>query len=299
MIYFVIGVLVFFVLLGLLKFVTVPALMDRSVTHKFQANSVPLYGGLVFVSLFLIGSFLFKFDFQLPYWFFVGALIYFFIGVVDDMYGLKWWLKLLPQALVMIYLMQSFYGSVIQLSFIELSPLLSILFFGGWFLGISNAVNLLDGVDGLAGSVMCILLLALAGIGYLHSITAFFWINIFLMVCILPFLWFNFYPAKLYMGDSGSLFLGYYLAVVPFLFHSFVQDVSVSFLPFVILCLYLVIDTLRVMFGRLCRGHHPFVADHTHGHHLMLRLFKTPIKVVACICLFNGLCSVAVVLFGF
>jgi UDP-N-acetylmuramyl pentapeptide phosphotransferase/UDP-N-acetylglucosamine-1-phosphate transferase len=140
--------------------------------------------------------------------------------------------------------------------------------------GVTNAFNLIDGIDGLAG-----------GLGFMSLVTLGFFltmngdINTALIAFalaggILAFLYFNFNPAKIFMGDTGSLLLGFVTAVLcirliqvndavpnPVLPHAPVFVLGIVLIP--------VFDTLRVFGTRIWKGHSPFTADRTHIHHLL------------------------------
>ena len=139
----------------------------------------------------------------------VGAGFIFFVGLVDDVIHLKPYSKLIGQIIAACMVMSS--GLRIELTSFEIfNVFISIL----WIVGITNAFNLLDNMDGLAAGTGCIagLCLFLAGLmtsNELLSLSA-----IGLCGALLGFLWFNFTPAKIFMGDSGSLFLGYSMATL-------------------------------------------------------------------------------------
>ena len=144
---------------------------------------------------------------------------------------------------------------------------------------IVNAINLIDGVDGLAG-----------GIGLIGSATFAYWfyrsgdlplalLAVGLAGSLLGFLVFNFHPARIFMGDSGSLIIGVTMYVLAMKMIEFppakvslvMQDVSKPVLAMAILS-YPLIDTLRVFIIRISKGKSPFSADKNHIHHQLLRL---------------------------
>ncbi len=117
-----------------------------------------------------------------------------------------------------------------------------------WFLGMVNAVNLIDGLDGLAGGVAFLIVFTCAVAGYFLGGPAFMHLNIILCAALLAFLHFNLQPSHFFMGDSGSLFLGYHMAVMPiFIFVSQGSTTSsLDLTPFILMCSFLIADTARV-----------------------------------------------------
>ena len=137
----------------------------------------------------------------------VGALITFFLGVLDDIKPLSPTAKLIGQILAAAVVV--FFGR--NLDFFDLE-ILNIIFTFGWLIGITNAINLLDNMDGLAGGIALIAALMLSLMFW--QVKALDLLVIALALCggTLGFLFFNFPPASVFMGDGGSLFLGFTLA---------------------------------------------------------------------------------------
>ncbi|MDN5941017.1 MAG: undecaprenyl/decaprenyl-phosphate alpha-N-acetylglucosaminyl 1-phosphate transferase [Nitrospira sp.] len=154
--------------------------------------------------------------------------------------------------------------------------------------GMTNAVNLADGLDGLAGGLS---LLSFAGIAYL-SYQAGDQMLMLLMVSVLGsllgFLRFNTYPARVFMGDAGSQFLGHYLAVAALLL---VDPARSPYSPLIVLFLWGIplLDTLGVMGQRLLERRSPFVGDRNHIHHKLLAMGLTHRQAVTSIYMTQGL----------
>jgi len=154
--------------------------------------------------------------------------------------------------------------------------------------GMTNAVNLADGLDGLAGGLS---LISFAGIAYLaHQAND--QLLLLLMVSVLGsllgFLRFNTYPARVFMGDAGSQFLGHYLAVAAILL---IDPSRAPYSPLLVLFLWGVplLDTAGVMGQRLWQGRSPFVGDRNHLHHKLLAMGLSHRQAVAVIYLAQGL----------
>lgn len=202
-----------------------------------------------------------------------GALLMFLLGLADDLFGLSAFSKLTVESVVALLIIAA--GIQFELPFFNEGPLqplglwLSTLITFGWIIGVINAVNLIDGVDGLAAGIgmttIASLALALALIGEgpdLALTTAF-------IGALAGFLLFNFHPASIFMGDSGSLFLGFTLAT----FSLPASQLTTNGLTFLVPILALglpVLDTLTSIVRRLCQRRNIFAADRDHIHHRLL-----------------------------
>ncbi len=144
---------------------------------------------------------------------------------------------------------------------------LSILF----LLGATNAINLSDGLDGLAGGTTLLACCALAALGLTLGVPFVVTVALVVVGSILGFLRFNTYPARIFMGDGGSQFLGFTVGVLAIVLTQ-TEGVPLSAaLPILLLGLP-ILDTLTVMLLRMFRGQSPFKADRTHIHHKLLAL---------------------------
>ena len=228
---------------------------------------MPQIGGLVFGILILF--FCWFFDLA-PHWYIICGLITIALGSIDDIHKLTWKIKLTIQLILIFYLLSifldqfdtiKFYTIEFSISKISLS-ILSVI----WFVGIYNAINLLDGLDGLAGGFMFMIcsVLALSHLGNFSELNGIF------SILILSFLIFNQRPAKLFMGDAGSLFLGYHIAVLPLINVGKSEMNILDMTPFVIAASYLIADTTRVFITRIADKKSPMTADTIHFHHLIL-----------------------------
>lgn len=145
--------------------------------------------------------------------------------------------------------------------------------------GFTNAINLSDGLDGLAGSISVVLLLGLLYIGIIEKDLILIYFTILLIAPIIAFLLFNWYPAKVFMGDSGSLFLGFSISLLSIYALKYVNPPAILFLVAIPL-----LDTLIVMVRRKQRKQSLFVADKNHLHHILLNMKKDkPFTVVSLI----------------
>jgi UDP-GlcNAc:undecaprenyl-phosphate GlcNAc-1-phosphate transferase len=139
--------------------------------------------------------------------------------------------------------------------------------------GFTNALNLSDGLDGLAGSLSIIILSVLGVIGYHNNDTFMLFLSTSFITVLLAFLWFNWNPAKIFMGDSGSLTLGMVISVLSIKALTYVPPVSILFIAALP-----IMDTLIVMIRRKSQGKSIFSPDKTHLHHIMLNFFNGNVK---------------------
>ena len=139
--------------------------------------------------------------------------------------------------------------------------------------GFTNALNLIDGLDGLSSSISIIILATLGFIGYSNN--DFFIVNLSLamIVALGTFLLFNWNPAKIFMGDSGSLTIGFIISVLAIKALHYIQPTSILFITAIP-----IMDTIIVMIRRLRNGHSPFSPDKLHIHHLILNFFDGNVK---------------------
>jgi UDP-N-acetylmuramyl pentapeptide phosphotransferase/UDP-N-acetylglucosamine-1-phosphate transferase len=257
-------------------------LYDLPDARKIHTKPIASLGGVgIFIGFFLSalltisskpGS-----EFQ---YFFASALVIFFLGLKDDILILsarKKFLGQLAAAAILIHLanirIDSMHGF---LGIYELPQVIGYLLSYITIIVVVNAYNLIDGVDGLAGS-LGVMTTALFGIYFFNAEMPLYSLLSFAMCgSMLAFLTFNFHPAKIFMGDSGSLLLGLLNAVLVIKFIAAADSVAGKFpitasvaIGFSILILPL-LDTLRVFSIRIFRGRSPFSPDRNHIHHLLL-----------------------------
>jgi UDP-GlcNAc:undecaprenyl-phosphate/decaprenyl-phosphate GlcNAc-1-phosphate transferase len=258
-------------LLGKRYFIDVP---DARKLHK---TAVPRIGGICFGSCFFILGLIFFWNKIEFYWYFVGSGIIWVTGILDDFQEKSWKSKLLIQLSLGIGLVLYFYSKVDTVyffnRFIEIPKVLIFCLFFIWFIGMINSVNLTDGMDGLAGGGVLIVLIGSIVLGWFSVNPYFMVVNSMLASVLFAFLVFNKRPAKFFMGDGGSLLLGFHVAVLPLLFFSGeLMTKSINMTPFVILSAYFIVDTLRVFYLRIRKKLHPLHPDKNHMHHNLLEI---------------------------
>lgn len=248
-------------------------IVDQPNFRKVHTKPISVLGGTVILLSFLVGIWLgHPIETEVKP-LVIGSVLIYLVGLIDDIYDLKPIMKLLGQviaALVVVY-----YGVTIDFISLPISPTIHFGIFGIpitviWIVAITNAINLIDGLDGLASGVSMI---ALMTIGFIAILQA----NIFIiMICsvligaLLGFLFFNFHPAKIFLGDSGALLVGFIVGFLSLLGFKNITFVSLFF-PIVILAVPF-IDTLFAMIRRVKKGQHIMQADKSHLHHKFLEL---------------------------
>jgi UDP-GlcNAc:undecaprenyl-phosphate GlcNAc-1-phosphate transferase len=177
---------------------------------KSHVAAVPYLGGLaVFVS-FLVGVGLFTSFEQETLGLLLSGTIMLMVGLIDDFGAMTPRQKLLGQTLAALVLVKS--GIFIKLEFIPTAVAIPLTIL--WILSVTNAFNIIDVMDGLAGGVGCLAAIVIAAANLMAGRDSIALLSIVLAGAILGFLRFNFHPAKIYLGDSGSLFIGFMLAAL-------------------------------------------------------------------------------------
>jgi UDP-GlcNAc:undecaprenyl-phosphate/decaprenyl-phosphate GlcNAc-1-phosphate transferase len=264
--------------------------LDQPGRHKRHKNPVPLVGGVV-LFLALWGSVILVFLVfpdtfaeqagSLPY-LLCGALIVFLIGFSDDLSPLSAWTKLFAQVAA---------GLVLYMGGLSINPL-SIPFFGSfdigqfsllitvvWVVLLTNAVNLIDGLDGLAAGVSLIAAATMAVIGHLYQAGAVVAFACALVGFLAVFLFYNRYPARTFLGDSGSLQIGFYFAVVSLLVPVKTFTAAALYLPLMALGVPLLETTISIS-RRLMAGRNVMKADRRHLFHYLALAGLSPRAIV-------------------
>lgn len=244
--------------------------------RRMHDHPIPRMGGLAIFLGFLLSTLVFVPLSQSMRGMLLGAILIVILGIFDDIYALPALPKLLVQ--IAAALVAVFHGNVIQV--ISNPNLLSgdpYWVLGGWsipvtviwIVAITNAVNLIDGLDGLAVGVATISSLTMLVIAMLVSDNVVALTTAALAGGCIGFMPYNHNPAKIFMGDTGSTFLGFVLATVSiqglFKFYTIISFA----VPFLMLGLPL-FDTCFAIFRRLAKGQNPMSPDRSHVHHRLI-----------------------------
>lgn len=262
----------------------IPRLGGIALFLSFCVTLTLLYLMISFHFLTISKPFLFSFNEVKLFWiktalYLIGAALIIFIGILDDIKNIDFRLKLLGQALAASIVILG--GSELSLTpWGFLNTLLSFL----WIIGLTNSFNLLDNMNGLSGGVASITIFFLIAISYFFK---FYLLTIFLIIplgCLIGFLPYNFPKAKIFLGDTGSLFIGYSLAIYStWLFTYLSQHYLSSFQVFsgiVFLLSIPLIDTLTVVIIRLKNKKPIYIGDMNHLSHQLVRRGLSTTKAV-------------------
>ena len=281
-----------FIVPMVIEFSAKKGLMDLPGKRKIHSHPISRLGGiaiwlctvLTLVSVIIVSHYPHR---ALLSGIITGSSLMFLLGLIDDIYMLEAKFKFIIQITIatIVYCL----GIKISTLFIplvgmvDLNGILSYIVTIGWIVGISNAVNFIDGVDGLAGSVITISsvtigLISLAlvqtnNISILITLIAFI-----LAGAMLGFLTYNFHPAKIFMGDSGALFSGFLLATLSIMYQiaalsspDRMQNREMTmYVPLLVLAVP-IFDIVFSSLRRIMKGISPFTADSEHIHHKLLK----------------------------
>jgi UDP-GlcNAc:undecaprenyl-phosphate/decaprenyl-phosphate GlcNAc-1-phosphate transferase len=253
--------------------------------------SVPRLGGLAIFAGFLSSVMIFGTVNHEVQYLLAGCITLFYIAVKDDLVTVSAFKKFFVQILatgILVFLgdyrITNFHG---LLGIHELSMGTSYAFTMVTVIAITNSVNLIDGINGLAGSLVVLALgLIFCTLYYVQPGGPLLLVAVALAGAVLGFLRYNFGIATIFMGDAGSLICGFVLAallvrfveVVPFQ-NAPILAMSAVFVP--------IVDTLRVTFVRLLDGRSPFSSDKNHIHHKLLHFGFSNSAIVAILCGLN------------
>ena len=231
--------------------------------------------GIFFAIILTIAVFNHRFIIDNIY-FFISLLLIFFIGVIDDLVNASPKYKFLfitLSAFIMFFFadikldtLGEWFNINLSLPYI-LSIVLTVIMINGF----TNAINLIDGLDGLAGGISLVILSSFLYLGIKFDDYFIIYISSVFISSLIAFLLFNWYPSRLFLGDSGSLVLGFTISVLSLKLLDYVNITTILFL-----LLIPIVDTLIVMIRRSIRKQSPFKADKSHIHH---KIFKWKEKV--------------------
>lgn len=256
-------------------------IVDRPGGYKLQANPVPYLGGVAILLSFVavvLGAALVHppvSGFQELAVILGGAAVLGLLGLADDLRGLSPWLRLAVVIAVSIALITT--GVTVRLldSGGPVDSTITVL----WVLGITNAFNLLDNMDGLSSGVATIAALSLALIAAVNGQFLVGALSAALAGCAVGFLRHNRYPARVYMGDAGSLFLGFVLAVLALKLRFNAPVQVTAFVPLVVMGLP-ILDTALVTVERLRHGRNPLDGGRDHISHRLVCIGLPPRRAV-------------------
>lgn len=258
-------------------------LFDEPDERKVHQHKIPRLGGLVVSIGFLFTALFFMDTTVMKEWNYLlcAILIIFAIGFKDDIVGLSSSKKFVAQlfaSILVIHFAKVHFTSLHGLFGVREIPMwLGYLVTMFTIIVITNSFNLIDGINGLLGMIGCTTSLAFGMLFYLMDYQQFTLIAFTITGALVGFLYYNITPAKVFMGDTGSLLLGFLMSVLAIKFielHPYVSHrvLEIHAAPATAIAILIVplYDTLRVFTLRLMKGKSPFSPDRNHIHHLLI-----------------------------
>src|SRR5690625_691721 len=286
--------------LDMIKFARKLNDLDRQNKRKIHKLPIPTLGGLVIFISFMIGLMIVQPSSDYHIAILCGGFVILVLGFFDDLYNLTAKAKFLGQIVAAVIVV---FGGGLQAEFINLpfggqvefglfSTVITLL----WIIGITNAINLIDGLDGLAAGISAIALFSIAVMAFIMGNVYVMTMALILFFSIIGFLPYNFFPAKIFMGDTGALFLGYMISVLSLL--GFKNVTFVSFVIPIFILAVPIFDTLIAMTRRIVQRRPMTSPDSSHLHHRLLKLGFTHRQTVIFIYVLSGMFSLVAILFS-
>jgi UDP-GlcNAc:undecaprenyl-phosphate GlcNAc-1-phosphate transferase len=252
-------------------------LVDIPNSRSSHVSHTPSGAGIGFFLAVAVILPFFHFNYMINnFWTFLAILLVFVIGVLDDHHdaspNTKFIVLIVSTVLlsfdaVIINDVGIFFGAHITLGWLALPFTVFAV------VGFTNALNLIDGLDGLAATVSIVILGSFFTVGYQNDDFFMMMISMAFISTLLAFLVFNWNPASIFMGDSGSLTLGFVISILAVKSLAYLPTVSILFITAIP-----VLDTLIVMIRRKRRGRSAFSADRCHIHHILRHFFAEDTK---------------------
>jgi len=284
----------------IIKFAIKIGATDNPNQRKVHKKTMPRLGGLAIFIGVVVGYFVGGLYDQKMTAISVGAILIIILGILDDKYELSALTKLLGQILVAgIVVSTGLTIDFISIPFVDkfnlglwAFPVTMI-----WIVGITNAINLIDGLDGLAAGISSIsiatiaIMAGFAGKGMILSIA------LIVLGSTIGFLFYNFHPAKIFMGDTGALFLGYIISILSLL--GLYKSVTLfSFVVPIIILGVPIFDTTFAIIRRIVNKQSIVAPDKSHLHHRLLALGLSHRNTVLVIYALGILFSVSAIIFS-
>ena len=273
---------------------------DKPNKRKVHSKIMPRLGGLAIFGGVVAGYFVGGLYNEKITGITVGAIIIVITGILDDKYELSAKYKLLGQLLAA----GAVVGSGLTIDHLTI-PFLGTYDLGlwtfpitvFWIVAITNAINLIDGLDGLSAGISSIVTGTIAFMAGVAGKPMILMLSLILLGSTLGFLFHNFHPAKIFMGDTGALFLGYSISVLSLL--GLYKSVTLfSFIVPIIILGVPVFDTTYAIIRRIVNKKPISAPDKSHLHHRLLALGLSHRKTVLCIYGFGIVFSVSAILFS-
>ncbi|MBM6619068.1 glycosyltransferase family 4 protein [Bacillus suaedaesalsae] len=270
---------------------------DQPNNRKVHQKIMPRLGGLAIYISFIVGILILRPEGSLLLPILLGSLVMVITGILDDIKDLPAKVKLIGQVIAAIIVVTG----GIQVEYINL-PFDGRLEFGIfsipltiiWIVGVTNAINLIDGLDGLAAGVSSIALISVSIMAIIMGNLFVASLGFILLFSTLGFLYYNFHPAKIFMGDTGALFLGYMISVLSLLGFKNVTFISLI-VPIIILGVP-ISDTFFAIIRRFVNKQPISAPDKSHLHHCLLKVGYSHRKTVLVIYGISALFGIVAIL---
>lgn len=273
--------------------------LDIPNERKVHKSPIPRLGGLAIYAGFLFGYMIFGTHTDVMNSILIGSFIIIITGILDDIKPLNAKIKLLGQLAATLVVV--FYGNIllssvsafgIYANFGIFSYPITIIF----ILAFINCMNLIDGLDGLAAGISSIFFLTVGSIAIFKSNQGLDFILCFIMLgSCLGFLKYNYHPASIFMGDTGSMFLGFIISVIALLGFKNVTMTSII-IPFTILAVPF-LDTIFAIIRRYLKNESITKPDKFHIHHQLLNMNFSHKKTVFIICFIDSLFAITSIVY--
>ena len=294
---FLVVVLIVPVIIKIAHHVNALDIPNERKVHKFP---MPRLGGLAIFLGFLVGYMVFCKPTVQMNSILIGSFFIILLGTFDDIKPITPLIKYGGQLLAAIIVV--YYGNIVMQDISAFGIYIDFGIFAGpitilFITAVINCMNLIDGLDGLAGGIATIFFITIAIISNIYGLYNGLDASLTLIMigATLGFLLYNFHPAKIFMGDSGSMFLGYIISIISLL--GFKNVTLTSFIVPVLILAIPILDTLFAIIRRLLKGQSFAKADKEHFHHQILRMAGNQTKTVLIIYLIQILFSAASIVY--
>ena len=270
-------------------------------SHAIHTKSTPTSGGIViFLSYWVVLSFLivrkdfifYKHEFVI--FLLMGSTLA-IVGFIDDLIHVraryKLFIELILGALIYFVLrIEIFDFGIFRIH----SGFIALVLFEFFFVGVINSINFIDGIDGLAGGVSIIILIVIAVLSLKMGSIPQYFLSVYLIIVLGNFMIFNFPPALIFMGDSGSMFIG---GVIGYLsLFSGTQKLTFHIYPFILVLFIPMLDVSWAIIRRLKNNRNIFFPDKQHLHHKLLRKGFSLLQTVMLLWMMTGLLALTAVI---
>ena len=262
----------------LIKFAKKLNLIDKPNTRSSHVVPTPRgFGLVIFVSigltLFVFNSYMFI---ENPY-LLSAVLLIGLLGLVDDLKETPPVIKIVTLLVVyMLLYAENFLvtslGVFLGVS-LDLNLIVAVIFSSGAIVAFTNAFNIIDGLDGLSGLVAIVIFLSFLLIGLNNNDRLLITISTLFITSLIVFIFYNWHPAKVFLGDSGSLMIGFVISILGIKSLNYIEPISILYIAAVP-----IIDAIFVISRRLLEGKSPWKADKFHCHHILLMYFDGNVK---------------------